>query len=182
MSEPIAAGTQINDAGRSASANANAAAAPGLAQFISFKIGDETYGVDIMAVREIKGWTEITQLPEQPDFVRGVLNLRGVIVPIVDLRCRFGLGSTEATSLHVMIIASIDQSLVGLLADNVSDIIAIEPATIKPIPRVSPSKHSVFLKGLATIDTDMIAIIELDALLGEHARMTGNEFAKIVPQ
>jgi purine-binding chemotaxis protein CheW len=76
-------------------------------QLISFAIGDDQYGVDIMAVREIKGWTEITHLPKQPDYVRGVLNLRGVIVPIIDLRCRFGQGLTEATPLHIVIIVQI---------------------------------------------------------------------------
>src|SRR5262245_60658162 len=73
-------------------------------QFISFAIGEDQYGVDIMAVREIKGWSEITHLPRQPDYVRGVLNLRGAIVPIVDLRCRFGQGLTEATPFHIVII------------------------------------------------------------------------------
>ena len=77
-------------------------------QLISFAIGDDQYGVDIMAVREIKGWTAITPLPGQPEYVRGVLNLRGVIVPIVDLRCRFGQGLTEATPLHIVIVVQID--------------------------------------------------------------------------
>src|SRR3990167_1798817 len=90
-------------------------------QFVSFAIGDDQYGVDIMAVREIKGWSEITHLPKQPDYVRGVLNLRGVIVPIIDLRCRFGQGMTESTPLHVVIIVQIDQQLIGLLADRVLD-------------------------------------------------------------
>ena len=76
-------------------------------QLISFAIGDDQYGVDIMAVREIKGWIDITHLPRQPDYVRGVLNLRGVIVPIIDLRCRFGQGLTEATPLHIVIIVQI---------------------------------------------------------------------------
>src|SRR5271169_2857809 len=90
-----------------------AAAAP--TQLISFAIGNDQYGVDIMAVREIKGWTEITHLPKQPDYVRGVLNLRGVIVPIIDLRCRFGQGMTEATALHIVIIVHIGSKPVGLL-------------------------------------------------------------------
>ena len=76
-------------------------------QFISFAIGDDQYGVDIMAVREIKGWSEITHLPRQPEYVRGVLNLRGAIVPIIDLRCRFGQGLTETTPLHIVIIVQI---------------------------------------------------------------------------
>src|SRR2546423_14898528 len=97
-------------------------------QVISFAIGDDQYGVDIMEVREIKEWTEITHLPKQPEYVRGVLNLRGVIVPIIDLRCRFGQGRTEATPLHVIIIVQIEHQLVGLLADRVSDIISIDTA------------------------------------------------------
>src|SRR4030088_3477073 len=89
----------------------------GPTQFISFAIGRDQYGVDIMAVREIKGWSEITHLPKQPDYVRGGLNLRGVIVPIIDLRCRFGQGLTEATALHIVIIVQIASRQVGLLAD-----------------------------------------------------------------
>ena len=95
-------------------------------QLISFAIGDDQYGVDIMAVREIKGWTEITHLPRQPDYVRGVLNLRGIIVPIIDLRCRFGQGLTEATPLHIVIIVQIASKPVGLLADRVLDIVSLD--------------------------------------------------------
>ena len=95
-------------------------------QLISFAIGDDQYGVDIMAVREIKGWTEITPLPGQPEYVRGVLNLRGVIVPIVDLRCRFGQGLTEATPLHIVIVVQIGGKPVGLLGDRVLDIVSLD--------------------------------------------------------
>ena len=95
-------------------------------QLISFAIGDDQYGVDIMAVREIKGWTDITHLPRQPDYVRGVLNLRGVIVPIIDLRCRFGQGLTEASPLHIVIIVHIGSKPVGLLADRVLDIVSLD--------------------------------------------------------
>jgi chemotaxis signal transduction protein len=93
---------------------------------ISFSIGEEQYGVDIMAVREIKGWSEITHLPKQPDYVRGVLNLRGVMVPIIDLRCRFGQGHTEASALHVVIVVQVEARLIGLLADRVLDILSFE--------------------------------------------------------
>src|SRR5215472_6262438 len=79
----------------------------GLSQLISFAIGDDQYGVDIMSVREIKGWSQITHLPRQPDYMRGVLNLRGLMVPIIDLRCRFGQGMTEATPLHIVIVVQI---------------------------------------------------------------------------
>ena len=106
-------------------------------QFISFAIGGDQYGVDIMAVREIKGWPQITQLPRQPDYMRGVLNLRGVMVPIVDLRCRFGQGMTEATPLHVVIVVQIGARHVGLLADRVLDIVAINASQIQPVPRIA---------------------------------------------
>ena len=80
-------------------------------EFISFSIGDDQYGVEIIAVREIKGWSDVTHLPRQPDYVRGVLNLRGVMVPIIDLRCRFGQGVTEARPMHVVIIVQIGDKL-----------------------------------------------------------------------
>src|SRR5277367_1268068 len=105
-------------------------------QVVSFAIGDDHYGVDIMAVREIKGWTEITHLPRQPDYVRGVLNLRGVIVPIIDLRCRFGQGLTQATALHIVIIVQIGARPIGLLADRVLDIVALDASQIQPVPRI----------------------------------------------
>ena len=84
-----------------------------------------------MAVREIKGWSEITHLPNQPEYVRGVLNLRGVIVPIIDLRCRFGQGLTEATGTHIVIIVQIGTRLAGLLADRVLDIVSLEQSQLQ---------------------------------------------------
>jgi purine-binding chemotaxis protein CheW len=144
-----------------------ASASDNLVQFISFAIGDDQYGVDIMAVREIKEWTEITHLPKQPEYVRGVLNLRGVIVPIIDLRCRFGQGLTEATPLHVIIIVQIEHQLVGLLADRVSDIISIDTAKIKMVPKVAQSARLDFLSGIVTVENSMIALIELSNLISQ---------------
>ena len=136
-------------------------------QLISFAIGDDQYGVDIMAVREIKGWTAITPLPGQPEYVRGVLNLRGVIVPIVDLRCRFGQGLTEATPLHIVIVVQIDGKTVGLLGDRVLDIVSVEAAEVKPVPRIAQSQKLRFLSGLVTHEDAMIALIDLPNLLSE---------------
>ena len=138
-------------------------------QFVSFAIGDEQYGVDIMAVREIKGWTAITHLPKQPDYVRGVLNLRGVIVPIVDLRCRFSQGMTEATPMHIVIIVQIGSKLVGLLADRVLDIVSLDVGQIQPVPRVVQSARLDFLSGIVTVDDAMIALIDLANLLSVNA-------------
>ncbi|MGA7432617.1 MAG: chemotaxis protein CheW [Xanthobacteraceae bacterium] len=134
-------------------------------QLISFAIGDDQYGVDIIAVREIKGWTAITPLPGQPEYVRGVLNLRGVIVPIVDLRCRFGQGLTSATPLNIVIVVQIAGKVVGLLADRVLDIVSLDAAEIKPVPQVAQSQRLSFLCGLVTSDDAMIALIDLPSLL-----------------
>ena len=143
-------------------------AAPNVTEFISFAIGDEQYGVDIMAVREIKGWSDITHLPRQPDYVRGVLNLRGAIVPIVDLRCRFGQGLTETSPLHIVIIVQIGDRQVGLIGDRVLDIVAVTPAQIQPVPRTGNAHSTNFLAGLVSNDEVMIALIDLPHLLADH--------------
>jgi purine-binding chemotaxis protein CheW len=139
--------------------------AVGLTQFISFAIGDDQYGVDIMSVREIKGWSDITHLPKQPEYVRGVLNLRGVMVPIIDLRCRFGQGLTGATPIHVVIIVQIGSRQVGLLADRVLDIVSIDASKIQPVPRIAQASRVDFLSGLVTVESAMIALIDLPNLL-----------------
>ncbi len=116
-------------------------------EFISFATGNEQYGVAIMAVREIKEWSGVTQLPKQPDYMRGVLNLRGVMVPIIDLRCRFGQGLTEATPVHVVIVVHVDGKTVGLLADRVLDIISVEASQIQPVPQVARGSRASFSPG-----------------------------------
>jgi purine-binding chemotaxis protein CheW len=153
------------EAGRSEAEAANIQTSNLPTQVISFAIGDDQYGVDIMAVREIKGWSEITHLPKQPEYVRGVLNLRGVIVPIIDLRCRFGQGLTDATALHIVIIVQIASRQVGLLADRVLDIVSFETTQVQPVPRVANGARVNFLSGLVTIESGMIALIALTNLL-----------------
>ncbi len=135
------------------------------ADFVSFAIGDDKYGVDIMAVREIKGWSNVTHLPRQPDYVRGVLNLRGVMVPIIDLRCRFGQGLTEPTPMHIVIIVQIESRQIGILADRVLDIVSAEASKIQPVPKVAQSARVDFLSGLVSIDDVMLALIDLPHLL-----------------
>ncbi len=162
---PNAATGQLNPNdwnGADAAASARAAAQN---QFISFAIGDDQYGVDIMAVREIKGWSDITHLPRQPEYVRGVLNLRGAIVPIVDLRCRFGQGLTETTPLHIVIIVQIGGRQVGLIGDRVLDIVSVDASQIQPVPRTAQGETTDFLSGLVTHDNIMIALINLPNLL-----------------
>ncbi|MBI3705728.1 MAG: chemotaxis protein CheW [Rhizobiales bacterium] len=150
-------------------ADGAAAAGHDVAQFITFAIGDDHYGIDIMAVREIKDWTAIRHLPHQPDYVRGICSLRGAFIPIIDMRCRFGQGLTQATPLHVFIIVQIGAQQVGLLADRVSDIVTVERATIKPVPEVDATKGRGFLSGLATIDEATVGLIALDSILAADA-------------
>jgi len=160
-------GTELSnlDDGRSEAEAANIQNSNLPTQVISFAIGDDQYVVDIMAVREIKGWSEITHLPKQPEYVRGVLDLRGVIVPIIDLRCRFGQGLTDATALHIVIIVQIASRQVGLLADRVLDIVPFETTQVQPVPRVANGARVNFLSGLVTIESGMIALIALTNLL-----------------
>ncbi len=156
-------GTATNFSDWHSAGHADSSAA--LTQFISFAIGDDHYGVDIMSVREIKVWSQVTTIPKQPDFVRGVLNLRGVMVPIIDLRARFGQGLTEATPLHIVIIVQITDRQVGLLADRVLDIVSFAELQIQPVPRVSQSSRLDFLAGLVTTQTGLMALIDLRNLL-----------------
>lgn len=133
-------------------------------QFISFRIGDEEYGVDIINVREIKGWVPITPLPNTPEFMLGVLNLRGVIVPIFDMRCRFGLGQTQATPLHVMIILSVGERIMGILVDAVSDILTVGSKQIMAVPELDQRGDRKFLSGLLTHGEKMVALLSLTEL------------------
>jgi purine-binding chemotaxis protein CheW len=136
-------------------------------QFITFTLDAQEYGVDIMQVREIKGWTETTALPQAPSYVRGVINLRGIIVPILDLRARFGMGTTIPSRMHVVIIVITDTRTTGLLVDAVSDIITVEPGTIRAVPRMDdlPVEES-FLDGLVALDDRMVTLVSLDGLIG----------------
>ncbi|OAN54584.1 chemotaxis protein CheW [Paramagnetospirillum marisnigri] len=134
-------------------------------QFISFTVGGEEYGVDIMAIREIKGWTPATLLPEAPDYVRGVIDLRGVIVPIIDMRTRFHGGTTEATPRHVILVVAIDGAMVGLLADAVVDIVTVAATDIQPIPEMDHRQHCSFLAGIVSVEGRMVVVLDLHHLL-----------------
>ena len=127
-----------------------------------------------MAVREIKEWASVTHLPNKPDYMRGVLNLRGVIVPIYDIRCRFGEGLTQAVPTHIVIIVQVGDRQIGLLANRVLDIVSFEADKVQPVPRVASSEYAGFLSGLVTIDNDMIALIDLNNLLSAPLEDEGN--------
>jgi purine-binding chemotaxis protein CheW len=149
----------------SAQSAATVAAAGGsMKQYISFKIGGEEYAIDIMAVREIKGWTETTSLPNQAQHILGVMNLRGTIVPVFDMRCRFGMGLTEATRSHVVIIVAVLDRIVGLLVDAVSDILTIDSSEIRPVPEMNRGIATDFLSGIVSINEQMVVVLSLEEL------------------
>lgn len=133
-------------------------------QLITFTIGEEEYGVDIMAVREIRAWTETTILPNTPKYVRGVINLRGTIVPIFDLRARFGMGETDPTKTHVVIVVGVNGRTIGILVDTVSDILTVAEQEVRAVPEMELTVDGAFLNGLITVQDRMVALIQLDRL------------------
>lgn len=136
-------------------------------ELISFRIGEQEFCVDIMAVREIRGWTPATPLPHTPDYVRGVINLRGAVLPIMDLAARLGLGIAEPTARHVIIVVKLGDRLIGLLVDAVSDILSITDDHIQQAPDVSCDRVRSFVRGIITIENRMISQIALDSLMPE---------------
>ena len=136
-------------------------------ELISFRIGAQEFCVDIMAVREIRGWTQATPLPQAPSYVRGVINLRGAVLPIVDLSARLGLGATEPSVRNVIIVVRIGQRLVGLLVDAVSEVLTVTSGVIQPTPDVSCDAVKMFIKGILALDGRMISWILLDRILPE---------------
>jgi purine-binding chemotaxis protein CheW len=136
-----------------------------LRQFVSFVVGEQQYCVDIMAVREIKAWTGTTALPNSPAHIRGVINLRGAIVPVVDLRRRFGQELTEPTPTHVVVIVAIGDTLNGLLVDGVSDIVTVHQKDIAPIPSMEGEEKNPYFQGLITGQEKLVALIALDQLI-----------------
>ncbi|MGB0683574.1 MAG: chemotaxis protein CheW [Magnetovibrionaceae bacterium] len=144
-------------------------------QFVTFTLGSEGYGVDIHTVREIRVWSETTDLPNAPQDVKGVINLRGVIVPVFDLRFRFGKGATTPSKRHVVVIIALTDHLIGILVDAVSDIVEVQPSELRPVPELEFGRESDFLKGLVAIGDQMIAILDPQTLMRGHvvAQLTG---------
>jgi purine-binding chemotaxis protein CheW len=134
-------------------------------ELISFRIGAQEFCVDIMAVREIRGWTPATALPQSPSYVRGVINLRGAVLPIVDLPNRLGYGQSEPSARHVIIVAQIGHQLVGLLVDAVSDILTVTDDMIQPVPDIAPEAVKTFVHGLIALDGRMISLIGLGRIM-----------------
>jgi len=137
-------------------------------ELIAFRIGEQEFCVNIMSVREIRGWTPATPLPHAPPHVLGVINLRGAVLPIVDLSARLGMKPSQPTVRHVIIVTQAKTQVVGLLVEAVSDILTITGDNIQPVPEVSSDLEKQYARGILAIDKRMICMIELDALFPEQ--------------
>lgn len=136
-------------------------------EFIAFRIGDQEFTVNIMSVREIRGWTLATPMPHTPAYVKGVINLRGAVLPIIDLALRLGMKPAEPTARHVIIVAQVGSRVVGLLVDAVSDILTVTDDLIQPTPEIASDLEKSFARGILAIEGRMICLIELEALFPE---------------
>jgi purine-binding chemotaxis protein CheW len=137
-------------------------------ELIAFRIGDQEFCIDVMSVREIRGWTPATAMPHAPSYMLGVINLRGAVLPIIDLSARLGMKRAELTARHVIIVAQVKRKVVGLLVDAVSDILTIATDHIQPTPEISSEHERRFARGIVAIDRRMICLIELEALFPEN--------------
>ncbi|WP_454288203.1 chemotaxis protein CheW [Rhizobium arsenicireducens] len=133
-------------------------------ELIAFRIGDQEFCVNIMSVREIRGWTPATPLPHSPPYVIGVINLRGAVLPIVNLSIRLGMKPVEPQTRHVIIVAQVGAKVVGLLVEAVSDILTVSDENIQPTPEVTSDLEKQYARGILAIDKRMICLIELGAL------------------
>lgn len=136
-------------------------------ELIAFRIAAQEFCVDIRSVREIRGWTPATPLPQAPSWVRGVINLRGTVLPIIDLGARLGFGATEPSVRHVIIVARVGMKTVGLLVEAVSDILTVGEEVIQPTPDVACDTVRASVRGLIAHESGMISLLALDGLLPE---------------
>ena len=134
-------------------------------ELLTFQIADQEYSLDIMSVREIRGWTRATPLPHAPSYMKGVINLRGTVLPVMDLSQRLGLKTREQTERNVIIVVSNQDVMTGLLVDAVSDIIALTQDDLQPPPEVQNSASSNVVSALTLIDDRMIRVLDLDSIV-----------------
>lgn len=143
----------------------------GSAQYLTFLLNGEEYGVEILKVQGIQGWGKVTPIPNTPDFVLGVINMRGAIVPIVDLRKRFSLKDVSYDSTTVVIVVKVSDSsgerVVGLVVDAVSEVYSVTEKEVKPPPNFGATVSTDYIKGLSTIDDKMLILLEIDSLIGK---------------
>ena len=134
-------------------------------EYLTFTLGAEEYAIDILKVQEIRGYDAVTSIANAPEFIKGVINLRGTIVPIVDLRLKFGVGNPEYTPTTVVIILNVGTRIVGAVVDSVSDVIPLSQNEIRPAPDVSSQISAQFIMGLGTQDDRMMIVIDIEGLM-----------------
>lgn len=143
----------------------------GTIEIISFHLGEQVFCVNIMSVREIRGWAPSTMLPHSPAHVLGVINLRGSVIPVIDMAIRLGLTAIKPTERSAIIVTNIAGKLVGLLVENVSDMITVKSETLQPAPDVLPAAERALTKAIIPVDQQMICYLDLDALFVEPAEL-----------
>ncbi len=134
-------------------------------EFLAFRLGKEEYGIDILKVQELRGYETPTRVANAPEFVKGVVNLRGAIVPIVDMRIKFRLGEPTYDQFTVVVILNIGGRVVGMVVDSVSDVTTLSPEQIKPAPEMGTAFHSQYLIGLGTLEERLLILIDIDKLM-----------------
>lgn len=134
-------------------------------EFLTFTLGDEEYAIDILKVQEIRGYEPPTMIANAPPFIKGVINLRGIIVPVVDMRIKFHLGTADYTPFTVVIILNVANRVIGMVVDSVSDVLSLAPVQIRPAPDFSASFDTKYIIGLATIDQRMLIVTDIAQLM-----------------
>jgi purine-binding chemotaxis protein CheW len=156
---------QTTESSSSNTAPQGAANASGAGEFLAFTLGREEYGIDILRVQEIRGYEPVTRIANAPEFIKGVVNLRGIIVPIVDMRIKFNLGEPTYDQFTVVIILNISGRVVGMVVDSVSDVITLSMEQVKPAPEMGTTFDSDYLIGLGTLDERMLILVDIDKLM-----------------
>ncbi|CAN7670410.1 chemotaxis protein CheW [Pseudoduganella sp. LjRoot289] len=134
-------------------------------EFLAFKLGKEEYGIDILKVQEIRGYEAVTRIASAPEFIKGVINLRGIIIPVVDMRIKFNLGEPVYDDFTVVIILNINGRVVGMVVDSVSDVTTLMPEQVKPAPEMGTAFSTEYVVGLGTIDERMLILVDIDKLM-----------------
>jgi purine-binding chemotaxis protein CheW len=135
-------------------------------EVLSFRLGGEEYAISILKVQEIRGYDAVTRIASAPDYLKGVINLRGIIVPIVDMRIKFNVGQATYDAFTVVIVLNINGHTIGMVVDSVSDVVTLTPDQIKPAPDLGASVSSDYLQGLGTVGERMLILLDIDRLLG----------------
>ena len=134
-------------------------------EFLSFRLGGEEYGVDILKVQEIRSYDTVTRLPEAPDYIKGVINLRGTIVPVIDMRLKLKLGAAEFDKHTVMIILNVDDKVIGMVVDGVSDVITLAASQIRPPPEFNGVLDTRYITGLGAVEDRMLILVDIECLM-----------------